>query len=226
MSAFLHSYTLPLRPDWACVGRCCPKPGACCCCCPEIGFLKNGENRGGNRYRTLASLSGLGPVEPGVQGTSLAPLFDDAAEHSPAVAAAARALPDKVALSQFARCNCVNRTGPGGHDGFICDHCVSNKPPTFQFMGLSLRSPRGWRCTEWLAWNGTAIAPDWHDVRGVELYDHRGDDGTNFDAYENVNLAAGDAGPGDGGGPNATIAAEIARLHAELVTAFRGPAAG
>ena len=193
----------------------CPEFSACCLVVVS-------------RYRTLADLSGLGPVEPGVEGTSLAPLFDDAAERSPAVAAAAAALSDKVALSQFARCNCVNHTGsvydssgPGGHDGYICDHCVSNKPPTFQFMGLSLRSPRGWRYTEWLAWNGTAIAPNWHDVRGVELYDHRGDDGTNFDAYENVNLAAG---PG-GAAPNATLAAEIARLHAELVTAFRGPTA-
>ena len=41
------------------------------------------------------------------------------------------------------------------------------------------------RYTEWIAWNGTAVAPDWDaGIKGVELYDHRADNGTDFDAYE------------------------------------------
>ena len=88
-------------------------------------------------YRTLADLSGLGPVEAGVEGTSLAPLFDNPV--SPA-------LSSKVALSQFARC-CQNTTTKG----YVCAHCVTTSrssqhgQKTFDFMGYSLRSPRGWR---------------------------------------------------------------------------------
>ena len=106
-------------------------------------------------YRTLADLSRLGPVEQDVQGTSLAPLFDDPTDPS---------LDGKVALSQFARC-CSNTT-----KGYICSHCVTtprssaNGEKTFDFMGYSLRSPRGWRYTEWRRWNGTAIAADWSKV--------------------------------------------------------------
>ena len=66
-----------------------------------------------------------------------------------------------------------------------------------------------------MAWNGTALDADWADpagLRGVELYDHRGDNGTDFGGYENVNLAHD---------PSYTQVA--AELHAELRVAFKAP---
>ena len=166
--------------------------------------------------------AGLGTVEPGVQGMSLAPLLDDTAVLQgdalpPAFAA-------KVALSQFARCGCnttnatakpidgittnsTNDTGTststdtdasstrahrGTPDDMVCGHCVTTPSSEFEYMGYSLRSPRGWRYTEWVAWDGAAIAPNWTDVRGVELYDHRNDTGSelgDFNAWENANVA-------------------------------------
>lgn len=38
-------------------------------------------------------------------------------------------------------------------------------------------------------WNGSALAPLWSEVRAVELYNHTGDDGSDPDAFEIVNLA-------------------------------------
>ena len=56
------------------------------------------------------------------------------------------ALQRKVALSQFARCGCKNHTG-GHKRGVICSFCVGVQRTAFEYMGYSLRSPRGWRCT-------------------------------------------------------------------------------
>ena len=61
------------------------------------------------------------------------------------------------------------------------------------YMGYSIRTDR-WRYTVWLAFNGTANRAVWPSnvggaLLGEELYDHEGDDGSDFDAYENVNLA-------------------------------------
>ena len=73
-------------------------------------------------------------------------------------------------------------------------------------LSLSVRCPAaaayggpgcGWwwsqryRYTEWLLWNGSALAPAWSAPPVArELYDHLGDDGpwTDPDRYENVNL--------------------------------------
>lgn len=43
--------------------------------------------------------------------------------------------------------------------------------------------------TEWVLWDGIKLAPMWDHLVGRELYDHQGDDGRDFDAYENVNVA-------------------------------------
>ena len=59
-------------------------------------------------------------------------------------------------------------------------------------MGYSIRTDR-YRYTEWLAWNGSALAPARPlRLRASELYDHDGDDGawTDPDGYENVNIVA------------------------------------
>ena len=56
------------------------------------------------------------------------------------------------------------------------------------WMGYSMRT-KEWRLTVWARWNGTTLSPDWSSNAGVELYDHRNSDGTDFDATENVNVA-------------------------------------
>ena len=46
--------------------------------------------------------------------------------------------------------------------------------------------------TQWLAWDGAALRPDWSRPVGLELYSHSGDDGmapNAFDDFENENLA-------------------------------------
>jgi iduronate 2-sulfatase len=58
----------------------------------------------------------------------------------------------------------------------------------FPFMGYSLRTAE-WRYTEWVVWNGTTLQPEWGQRIGHELYSHVGDDGTDFDAFENTNEA-------------------------------------
>lgn len=74
-------------------------------------------------------------------------------------------------------------------------------------MGLSVRVP-GWRYTAWVGFSygsdpgspaNSTVGPDWSDLRGEELYDHRvddapgpsggGDPGNDFDLSELVNVA-------------------------------------
>ena len=66
-----------------------------------------------------------------------------------------------------------------------------------------------WRYTEWLRWDTVGLAGDWSKPHAVELYDHADDDGTDFDRFENANLAGQPA-----------VAAEQAALAAELRQAF------
>lgn len=59
---------------------------------------------------------------------------------------------------------------------------------------------RDWRYTSWLHWDARAQCAVWYDgdqtgsnvtaIYARELYNHTGDDGTDFDAFENENLAA------------------------------------
>ena len=61
---------------------------------------------------------------------------------------------------------------------------------TSRFMGLTVRS-REFRYTEWFRWDGEKERPKWHaGLVARELYDHRGDDGSDFDAFENENVAS------------------------------------
>lgn len=46
------------------------------------------------------------------------------------------------------------------------------------------------RFTRWLLWNGTTLTADWDGPYRDELYDHEGDDGTDFDSFENADTAA------------------------------------
>ena len=90
------------------------------------------------------------------------------------------------ALSQFPRC-----VDPGAPpDGFWeSNNCMLQDRSMFSHMGYSIRT-RTWRFTEWYRWNGASLTPNWSDVVGTELYSHSGDDGVDFDAFENVNQEA------------------------------------
>ena len=59
-------------------------------------------------------------------------------------------------------------------------------------MGYTLRTAK-WRFTAWVPflWQHSPPWPDWNASRLVarELYAHAGDDGTSFDAFENINVA-------------------------------------
>ena len=138
-------------------------------------------------YPTVAALAGLPPAT-GVDGTDLSPLFK---EH-----AGGRAPPLKAAAyHQYPACY-----GKDGHSGGAFDKvrlgCNNVQKADFWAMGYSVRVD-AWRFTRWLRWNGTSLAVDWDDgaragAHADELYAHAGDTGfgpSNFDAYENANLA-------------------------------------
>ena len=72
-------------------------------------------------------------------------------------------------------------------------------------MGYSIRTT-DWRYSEWWRFhsdNVTNVVRTDLPPLGVELYAHSGDDETNFDAFENVNVAADPA-----------HAATVAKMHA------------
>ena len=54
------------------------------------------------------------------------------------------------------------------------------------YMGYSVRWP-GWRCTIWLGYSSHTATPDWTNIVGRELYDHRRDPG------EDENVAGEDS---------------------------------
>ena len=54
------------------------------------------------------------------------------------------------------------------------------------YFGYTIRT-KDWRYTEWCRWNGVSLEPDWSSPMGNELYTHQGDDGFNFNLFENVN---------------------------------------
>lgn len=64
-------------------------------------------------------------------------------------------------------------------------------------MGYSVRTPE-WRYTEWVGYDNVTFAPIWdqhypgpHPLNSIwrELYDHRGDIGSNWQDFEHVNVA-------------------------------------
>lgn len=128
---------------------------------------------------TVLELAGVPPPEGEVlDGQSLAAL----------VAGTPPPLPPRGhALSVYPRCP-ANTSDPLHY--WRNNDCLMVERSLFFAMGVSLRTP-AWRYTEWVVWNGTTQVPNWGvPLLGAELYNHTGDDGTNFDApYEVVNLA-------------------------------------
>lgn len=83
-------------------------------------------------------------------------------------------------------------------------HCADTQPKDIKAMGYSVRTAN-WRYTEWKPWNGTDLTPLWHSTKyASELYSHVGDDGTDFDAFENTNVINSTEGQ--------TVVTELARL--------------
>lgn len=96
--------------------------------------------------------------------------------------------------------------------------CNSVPKEDFKYMGYTVRTPE-WRYTAWLAWDGTKYNGDWDRAikagpYAEELYDHAADDGTDFDAFENVNLVA------PGAPRSQAVQAARTRLLAALVQRF------
>lgn len=138
-------------------------------------------------YRTFADLSGAGlPDGEHIDGKSLGDVVRSGGNKTVRPAA----------LSQFARCPKAS-----GNNGDIFGPFSTNQSNFWEanwcelvdrsqipWMGYSMRTDR-WRYTEWAAWDGAHLRPDWSHLAGRELYDHFGDDGTDYDKWENVNLA-------------------------------------
>lgn len=151
-------------------------------------------------YPTMAELAGIPvPSSYKLDGSSFAPIVtsellktkDAAKPLTQNVARDSTAVSSKAihgyALSVYPRCP-ADLNDPSKY--WAENDCMMKERSHFPFIGISLRVP-DWRYTEWVRWNGTALAPhlDSKPV-GVELYSHLGDDGTSFDGpYEASNLA-------------------------------------
>eukprot|EP00927_Polykrikos_kofoidii_P070038 TRINITY_DN6587_c0_g1_i1.p1 TRINITY_DN6587_c0_g1~~TRINITY_DN6587_c0_g1_i1.p1 ORF type:complete len:740 (-),score=57.78 TRINITY_DN6587_c0_g1_i1:99-2318(-) len=85
------------------------------------------------------------------------------------------------ALSQYPRCP-KDSENPMEH--FKVNDCNMIDRSQIDFVGYSIRTAK-WRYTEWVRWNGSTLRPIWSEQVGTELYSHEGDDGFDFDAFEN-----------------------------------------
>ena len=141
-------------------------------------------------YPTVARIAGL-PMPDDVDGTDLSPLWK--APEQPVKPAA---------FSEYPRCPQDWRKP--WEDTTSCVHTDRAK---FTSMGYSVRDPN-FRYTIWLPWDGDKLVGDFSAKQnyGVELYTHKGDDGTNFDTFENVNVAS-----------DPQYADDVKRLHAMAV---------
>ena len=137
-------------------------------------------------FPTMCDLTGVPvPAAGQLDGASLGwALKPGAAAH--VVAGGGKA----AVLTQYPRCP----LGPNGSwytalaDMWQNNWCEFVDRSEIPWMGYSMRTD-DYRYTEWAAWNGTLLAPDWGTLAGVELYDHRNSTGSCFDCTENSNLA-------------------------------------
>ena len=178
-------------------------------------------------YPTAAALTRSGPVAnaSALDGVDFSPvlLAAAAANTAGAVAVAAPRVQRTHTFSDFPRCGeeLENPQASWPTSAFEKNYCKSDATSAIFAMGYSLRS-ENMRYTRWMRWNGTALAvhPDgWLDdddatpsLLGEELYDHTGDDGTDFDKFPlgHSNLAAKPA-----------MAAQLKTHRAILASFFR-----
>jgi len=133
-------------------------------------------------YPSAAELAGIAvnKSEESIDGSSWAHLLDDpTATHLTS------------ALAQYPRC------WPEGMEGDSAAfpdmaRCTAVEKENIAFMGYTLRRA-DWRYTEWPEWDGANLRPNWDNLAGFELYDHRHDDPANskvsFEEFENENVA-------------------------------------
>ena len=124
-------------------------------------------------YPTVAALAGL-PSPPDVDGASLMPAFLD-----PAAPAGAT----DYAFSEFPQCP----TDPATNLWHTTHGCQNIEREQIGFFGFSIRSA-SFRYTEWHPWS-PQLKADWTTMTGVELYDYREVDMTDFDQFDRVNVA-------------------------------------
>ncbi len=147
-------------------------------------------------YPTVASVAGL-PPPSGLDGMDLSPLLNKTNEkHSSIDKPTFLSLKDAV-FSEYPRCF-LNQSTPW--DGYIrpalgnrhngWGNCMSTLKHHIRSMGYSVRTD-AYRYNIWLPWDGERLQGDFDaQPLGVELYHHGGDNGTDFDAYENENVAS------------------------------------
>jgi len=135
-------------------------------------------------WPTLSRLAGVGRPASAA-GDDLSPLFDDPTQTL-----------KHAAYHQFPACRMRLRAAGRGADFRLINQtrkmCNQLMPRQFDFMGYSMRTAR-WRYTLWLPWDQERLEPLWRAEErdcAQELYDHAGDDASDMDRYENVNLAA------------------------------------
>ena len=131
------------------------------------------------------------PPPADVDGTDLTPLWADPSPAAP--------LKD-AAFSEYPRC--ADPSTPWKDT----TSCIKTSRSDFNIMGYSVRTD-AWRCTLWMHWDGKNLVGDFgRDPAGVELYAHAsGGMETDYDEYENENVADGNPG---------VVAAMLARAKA------------
>lgn len=129
-------------------------------------------------YKTVHDLMDV-PLPTGdtlpVEGTSLKPILEEPATGKV----------KDVALAMYPRC--PYSFGDKFYDS-KCIHFVERTD--FTYMGFSMRTEK-YRYTEYVAWDGVNLEPNWTQVQSRSLYNHTLDDGgaRAFDDFENVNVA-------------------------------------
>ena len=143
-------------------------------------------------YPSLATVAGLpaSALQSTLEGISVAPLLQEPAR------------PWKQAV--FSQCEpeqprpaCPSPGSPGVRTADArCDlnastgyykRCSGDVREAIQVLGYSVRSA-DWRYTEWFAFDGESSKANMGETIAKELYDHRGDQGDDFDGYEQVNV--------------------------------------
>ena len=141
---------------------------------------------------TLLSLCGLRLPAAEMKDAPLA-----GQDLSPLLADPAARLAKDWALSQFPRC--ANTVAQSRADYPFSGECLQGPGAVrsaIPYMGYTLRV-ENYRYTEWPAWNGLSLAPDWGNITigdqvGRELYEHKLDTGVgpySFSKFENANVA-------------------------------------
>lgn len=124
-------------------------------------------------YPTVAMAAGL--ARPGdVDGVDLSPLFANPAQQL-----------KHAVFSEYPRC-----PSDLARPWTDTTSCVHTDRKDFAIMGCSVRT-QDYRYTAWMHWDGANLKGDFtRPPFAEELYSHVGDVESDFDAFENVNLAS------------------------------------